>query len=322
MTTTVEAPVIGKPDPRTAGLQIEAKLVDWQLSYDYQPEYQIDDVRVADWIQVREARHLADKDTLTEFVTQMREGAVYPPIVLMEPDVLVDGNHRLNAARQLKRRAIPAFVVRFATVDMAKSFAAAMNQMNGRRLTADEAFEVASTMFGMGLADDAIAREVGRSQESVRQMRRKKEFGERADRLGISDAVEGVKDAQRVKLTMIDHDPVFDVATKIVAEARPPMADVNKLVKLAQDAASDGEAIEALNRMRAELAPAGPPPKRVTVPAEVRQARMYLGGLAKLRTNPTSLLDLASEETRATSILRWQQIGELAGEVLRLYGDQ
>src|SRR4029077_1679299 len=271
MATTVEAPSpVAQPDPRTVGLQIEAKLADWHLSYTYLPEFPIQDVRAAEWAQVREIKHIADKDTLSEFVTQMRGGAVYPPIVLMHPDVLVDGNHRLNAARKIGRRTIPAVVVQFATVNMAKSFAAAMNQMNGRRLTAPEAFEVAGTMFEMGLDDDAIAREIGRSQESVRQMRRRKQFERRAETLGITEQVADVKDSQRVKLAMIDHDPVFDAAAKIVAETRPQMADVNKLVKAAQEATSDGGAIEALNKFKAEMPPAGPPPVRVTVPSELR----------------------------------------------------
>lgn len=328
MTQTVEAPtipVVPKPaelDARTLGLQIEAKLADWQIAYEYVSEFPLDDVRLADWAQVREATHIADKDSLAEFRTQMGEGAVYPPIVLMHPDVLVDGNHRLNAAKQLRRRTFPAFVARFTTVDMAKSFAAAMNQINGRRLTAAEAYEIALTMFEMKLDDQAVAREIGRSQETVRQMRRRKEFAERSDRLGISEAAEPVKDSARVKLASIDHDPVFARATKIVAEARPGMADVKKIVKAAEEASSDSEALEALERVRAELAPAGPPPNRVTIPAELKQARMYLGGLVKLASSPLALLDVVDDQHRAESIDRWQQVRNLADEVLRLYGDQ
>src|SRR5262245_36926119 len=68
VTSTVEAPAqasvptSGELDPRQLGIHAEAKLVEWQIPYEYQPAFPLDEIRVADWIQVREARHLADKE--------------------------------------------------------------------------------------------------------------------------------------------------------------------------------------------------------------------------------------------------------------------
>src|SRR5215510_7460264 len=110
---TVEVPRIGEIDPRRLGLVTEAKLVDWGLEYTYDPVFDTSAVRVAEWAQVRDERSLADKTSLDEFKTQMREGSVYPPVVIMHPDVLIDGNHRFNASKVLRRKSILAFVVQF-----------------------------------------------------------------------------------------------------------------------------------------------------------------------------------------------------------------
>jgi hypothetical protein len=100
------------------------------------------------------------------------------------------------------------------------------------------------------------------------------------------------------------------------------MKDVKEIVKAVEQATSDTEAIDAIEQKRQELAIAGPPPQRVTLPSELRQARMYLGGLTKLTENPAALLDLVDDETKGKSIAQWTEVRELAEQVLRLYNQQ
>lgn len=308
--------------PRELGLATELKLRDWHLDYEYTDAFDLDDIRVAEWAQVRGEASLSDKDTLLEFQTQMREGAVYPPIVVMAPDVLVDGNHRYRAARMLRWPTLPAFVVQYPTVDMAKAFAGAMNQQNGRRLTNDEAYRDALTMFGMGLSDEAIAREIGRNRQSVGQMRARKEFQQRTETLGVEAHAERIKDPQRAKLAQIQHLPVFAKALEIAADTGGKSKVVNELVRVAKQAPSDGDAIDALEDIRTDLAAAGPPPVRVTLPPEVRTTRMQLGGLLKHETNPIAVLDQGKPEDRAKAIDQWRRVRDMANNVLGLYGEQ
>jgi ParB-like chromosome segregation protein Spo0J len=323
MTAIIEQPGGETPidvQPRLLGIQAEAKLREWNIPYEFVPDYPVADVKSVDWTQVRNEAHLEDKETLAEFRTQMSQGAVYPPIVLMEPDVLVDGNHRLRAAKGLRRKAFPAFVARFNSVDLAKTFAAAINQQSGRRLTPSEAYDAALTMMRRGMADEAVAREIGRSVEAVRQMRRRKEFAERSAQLPeISRVAPDVKQTQQVKLAQIKHDPAFVEAVKVVAEIRPRDAVVSQLVKAATEARTDSEAVQAIRTIRAELAPAGPPPIRVVIPKEVQQARMFLGGLLKYADKPAALLDVVSPEAREAAVSRWTQARDLADKVLDLY---
>lgn len=314
----VEAP---EPiDSRRLGIQIEAKLAEWHLSYKYVRRLPLRDLRVADWIQVRESEHIADKDSLSEFIVQMKEGAIYPPIVVMHPNTLVDGNHRFNAAKHLRFNDLPAYIVEFPTVDMAKAFAAAMNQVNGRRLTNEEAFQSAETMFAMGLDDQAIAREVGRTQDAVRDMRRRKDFEIRAKQLGIDERAEPITNTQRAKLARISHNPVFAKAVEVVGEAKLGAKTVNQIVKAAESASSDADAIDAIEQIRTELAVAGPPPTRVTVPPAVKQTRLHLGGLLKFEQNPLEVLDLVDETHRHDAIDKWTRLSAMAHTVLEAYG--
>jgi ParB-like chromosome segregation protein Spo0J len=323
VTATLEQPELESTDPRAVGLLTEAKLRDWNLTYDYVEAFDLSEIRVVDWTQVRTAEHIADKDTLTEFRTQMTQGAIYPPIVIMHPDVLVDGNHRVAAAKALRRKTFPAFVVQFNSVDLAKSFSAAMNQLNGRRLTPQEAFEAATTMMARGMADEAIAREIGRGVTSVREMRRRNEFAERVASIPeITKMAEGIPEKARIKLAQISHNPAFAEAVKVIAETKAPARTVSEIVEAATSARTDADAITAVRAKRAELAPAGPPPHRVTIPAEVRQVTMHLGGLLKFTENPVSVLDVSSPERRTEALGKWQQVRDLAGKVIDLYGKQ
>jgi ParB-like chromosome segregation protein Spo0J len=308
-----------------AGIQVEAKLREWNLTYEYAAEFPVGEIRTEAWAQVREAAHIADKDTLAEFRTQMTQGAVYPPVVLMSPDVLVDGNHRLTTAKSLRRKTFPAFVVNFNSVDLAKSFSAAVNQMGGRRLTTQEAYQAATTMMARGMADEAIAREIGRSPSSVRDMRRQNEFTERS--ASIPELAKLMQQApipakSQMKLSAITHDPAFAEAVKVVAETRAPAQTVSEIVQAATSARTDADAITAIRAKRAELAPAGPPPHRVTVPQAVKNSRMWLGGILKFRENAVALLDTQSDETRAKAAEQWRLVRDMATEIIDLYGKQ
>lgn len=309
-------------DPRKLGLATELKLRDWHLEYDYVEDFDLDEARIADWAQVRDEASLSDKTTLEEFRTQMREGATYPPIVIMAPDVLIDGNHRYRAARSLRWPTFPAFIAQFQTVDMAKAFSGAMNQLNGRRLSNEEAFRDALVMFEMGLGDEAVARELGRGRAAVRQMRGRKDFEQRVEILGLQDKAEQIRQPQQAKMAAITHNPVFARAVEIAAETGGKPKIIDELVHTAKQAASDSEAIDALESLHTTMAAAGPPPVRVALPAEVRTARMQLGGLLKHETTPIKLLDQATPEDRAKSVDQWRRLRDMTNVVLDLYGEE
>lgn len=180
-------------------------------------------------------------------------------------------------------------------------------------------------MMARGMADEAIAREIGRAPSSVRDMRRQNEFTQRSasiPELAKLMQEKPIPAKAQQKLAAIRHDPAFTEAVKVVAETRAPQRTVTEIVDAASRARSDTDAIIAVRAKRAELAPAGPPPHRVTTPQAVKNCRMWLGGLLKFRQNAVMLLDTQSDDTRTKAAEQWKQVRDLAVEMIDLYGKQ
>ena len=322
MTDTITAPqpqqtlpILDGRDPR-----FEAKFREWNLEYRYEPSLPIEDIRVADWAQVRDASlgHVAPDAEVEEYRQHMANGAHFPPVVLMSPDVLIDGNTRRKAALKLRLKTYPAYVVELASLQIAKSLGAALNQLGGKRLTADEASAAAETLMSMNFNDEAIAREIGRSVEQVRYLRNQKEFAERSRKLKIEHQADQVAKDTRARLNSIKHDPPFAAFTEFVAEVQPPKKTVTELLKAVQAAPSDADAITLITQQKRELRPAGPPPQRPTVNPAVGQANMNLNALLKYE-DPTVFLETRPDR-REQAIANWQRVGQLSQRVLELYG--
>ena len=302
-------------DPR-----YEAKFQEWNLEYRLEPEFPIDQIRVAEWAQVRDVMHIAPQDEIEEYRQQMANGAMFPPVILMAPETLIDGNTRLQAAKKLRRKSISAYVVNFPSVPLAKSLAAAINNMGGKRLSAEEAVIAARLLMDMHFADEAIAREIGRSVEQVRRIRNQLEFVERAQNLHMENAADHISMDNRNRLNGIKHEPVFGEMVQFVAERRPPQKTITDLLKQVQGAASDADAISAIEQAKSDYVPAGPPPGGVApVPPLVRQSIMHASALSNLSENPEFLID-TREDKREERIQQWRQVARLSTRMLELYG--
>jgi hypothetical protein len=311
-------PQTGLPfGPRDA--RVEAKFAEWNLKYRFEPALPIESIRVAEWAQVREADHLAPEDQVEEYRQQIAGGAVFPPVVLMAPDVLIDGNTRLRAHQKLRHKTIAAYVVDLASVQMAKSLAGTLNQMGGKRLTAEEAAEAAKTMMDMNFTDENIAREIGRSVEQVRYIRNQIEFGERARRLNLERHVPNINKDVRARLNTVKHDPPFSAFVDFVADVNPPRKVVSDVLKQVNEAKSDPDAIQIIETARQDNRPAGPPPRRLTLSPTIRQMSMHLPGLLSLSSDPVALLD-PREDKRDERVRQWRELGNLSSKMLDLYG--
>src|SRR5258707_1224478 len=121
--------------------------------------------------RVRAAPHIAPARRVEEYTQQTRNGAVFPPILIRKPNILIDGNTRLAAAKRVGRKTFPAIVVEIDSPERAKILAAAVNQMGGERLTSGEAHEASLLMMQQGYPDLAIARELGRDMSQGRRWR-------------------------------------------------------------------------------------------------------------------------------------------------------
>jgi hypothetical protein len=281
----------------------EAKFKEWNLEYRLEPAFPIDQLRVADWAQVRSSNHVAPQDEVEEYRQQMAAGAAFPPVVLMAPDTLIDGNTRLGAAKKLHKKTIAAYLIDFPSVPMAKSLAAAINNMGGKRLSTEEAVDAAKLLMDMHFADEAIAREIGRSPEQVRRIRNQLEFADRTRKLHLEDERDRISMDNRARLNSV-----------------PAKKTITDLLKQVNAAPSDADAISVIEQAKRDYRPAGPPPRdrEVSISGTVRQVGMHISALVKLSAAPEALFD-PREDKREERIQQWQVVAQLSTRMLELY---
>src|SRR4029077_6206611 len=205
-------------------LRIEGLLRGWNISFEFAPEFPVNKLDANyDESQVREIKHRAPQENVNEYAIQMRAGAIFPPIVATNNRRLIDGNTRKGAAETIGLETFPVYLVKLPQASYGPMIGAALNQMGGKRLTDEEAFTAAETMIRNGHTDEAIARTIGKSAQSIRNYRRQTRFKDAVERTGIGE-VKITATAQR-HLADIKLDEPFKEAAKLAAEANLSPAD-------------------------------------------------------------------------------------------------
>lgn len=306
-------------DPRVLGVLAEAKLQEWNISYEYVPALDVTGLEVVEVAQVRSAEHRFHNDQVEEYRQHMTAGAVFPPIVIMAPNMLIDGNTRLAAARKARIKTMPAFVARFPSTGLARAFAASMNQTNGRRLAPDEARGAALALLEAGHTEESVALAVGYSRTQVGKWKTEQAFVDRARRVSMPQAVEQVSRNQQQQIGQIRSDPVFAEVVRTVTDLRPAAKDVTSMVHIAKEANSEAEALQKLTEFRTDIQPAGPPPHRPSVSPALRAWRMAGTQVLKFDGNPLDFLEV-DETRRSTAVESWRRMQQLANAVLAAYG--
>lgn len=303
--------------------RFEALFTRWNLTFEFVPDLSLtDDLSVIDEAQVRDLSNIAVPERVEQYALQMRNGAAFPPIVMAAEllgryDVLIDGNTRAQAARRTKRATFPAYRVSpIPDVAFGKMLAGALNQLGGQRLSTEEANKSAIAMMDLGWQDEAIARELGYSGESVRRWRREVEFADRVVSAGIESQAGKLTKTQRQQIAKVKHEAPFVEAVKLVAEARPAQPDFQELLSAINKAGSDAEAVAVVQKAREEWRPIGPEPRQVYRNRAAQQARMHLGGL--LKVNPLEVYDPTKKEE---DLAKWREVYELIGQVLSVYDE-
>jgi ParB-like chromosome segregation protein Spo0J len=320
MTTLVEEPMVAEDLQREG--RIESLLNEWSLPFEFVPEYPLKKVDASyEDAQVRQMLHRAPAESAEEFTTQMRgqiqQGRIlFPPLVLTHNGRLVDGNTRVVAAERNGLEAFPAYLVKLDRPDQGMVLGAALNQMGGRRLTAEEAFAAAEKMMRDGAADEAIARTIGKSVESVRNYRREQRFRESAERTGVKD-LPVTRSVQRV-VADVKHDEPFRAAVKLAAETKASKKDVQDLVRDVASARSEREELEVISRHRKKLKPSGPPPPKKASHTAAKQAGRRLDALLAVTAPPS---ELAPAALRADLEPKWLRARDLADQVLAAFAE-
>jgi ParB-like chromosome segregation protein Spo0J len=297
--------------------RIEALLTDWKLTWELDAEFSVTKVRKDNAVQIRTEAHRAPAMTVEQYVTHMKHGAVFPPIVITQTNLLVDGNTRLAAAGRLGRKTFPAYKVKFSNMGMARMIGAALNQMGGDRLTDEEIVIAAEVMMAENYPDESIARALGRSVTHVRNVRRDRTYREAAERTGVAE-IQLPKALQRT-LANISHDEPFKAAVEVIARTKPSVKDASDLVDRVEKTRSDAEALKAIREIETKWGPiAGPPPNghRSVSRSQAKKALKLVRQLLDLAQTGADQLALPDDAESAAS---WLQLSTLATQVLALY---
>jgi hypothetical protein len=233
--------------------QIEAKLAERRIDYDFEPNVRIDDIRNVEGVQVRRIEHRAPKDRVDRYATAMRHGAQFPAILLNDRMERIDGNTRLEAARKIGLDTIPAYICNGITTLEARSLSVELNQSNGLAMEEDEirSFIVDAIQSGQQPEVKSLARMTGVKDTKIARWIADTKFTSRVRNSGIDERlVEVLPESTRVALEATHLAPVFESLTVLAAEARMPAAEVKKLVSAVNNAPSQTEALAIVSAER------------------------------------------------------------------------
>jgi hypothetical protein len=226
--------------------QIESKLTERKIDYDFEPNIRIADIREAEGNQVRRTPNRAPKDRVERYATAMKHGAVFPAILLNERYEKIDGNTRLEAARRCGVDTIAAYICHGVTALEARSLSVELNQANGLAMEEDEirTFIVDAINGGEQPEIKSLARMTGVKDSKIARWIGETKFLAKAQRAALEKRViDALPESTRVALDAVHLAPVFENLTVLAGDAKMPAAEVKKIVAAVNAAPSQAEAL-------------------------------------------------------------------------------
>jgi ParB-like chromosome segregation protein Spo0J len=298
--------------------QIEEHLDRRYVVYTFEPNYPVGRVRTVEGNQVRLTNHRAPKRALERYVQQMRNGAIFPGIVVNDAGELVDGNTRLAAKQRLKCDTIPAYVCSDLTPLVGRALSVELNQSHGEAMKSEEihAFVISAVRDGQKLDLSAYARITGINRQTLGRWINAEQARRRITRAGLSDQFEQLPEPVRAALQKIRLQSVFVAGARLAIDARLTTAVIKGIVREVNAAGSEDEALALIDdegeARAADIAAlaAGFQPAR-------RRSASAAGHLAALvRLEASDLADVAPEKI-PVAISRMEQVHAQLGIALR-----
>lgn len=306
------------PAHPAASAQTESKLASRHVSYTFEPNLDVKQIRDVEGNQVRLSKHRAPKEIVDRYAEQMKAGAIFPAVVVNERYEIVDGNSRWLATKRVKRDTIAAYVCYDLTALQARSLSVELNQSHGLSMTEEEVrgFVAGAIEEGQILDVKAYARITGIKPSRLARWVAVWHFDVRADKAGLAnDRLEFLPDNVRAALNVARLEAVFVQATMLAADARAPAAQIKTVVTEANAARSEADALAVVARARAirsedirRIASGFKKP-----PRKSKGAAVHMSGL--LRYEVADLLDV-SPDRQAETFKRMSCLEERLHEAL------
>lgn len=307
-----------KAAPHTSWPQAEALFGDWRIQYELIDEFPLADVHDVAGQQVRDADNRAKPDAVAEYVEHYKAGAEFPPLILTADGAVIDGNTRRAMADRCGLTHFPVYKVRVPSMAYAQAIGAAFNQMNGHRLSEEEALREAARMLddeNLGFTDQQIASAVGRPIHQIRKWRTNNEVERRAADRGKDDELARIPKIQRSQLAKVRQAAPFDAVIDLASSRRMKNADLKALVTEVAEAESEQDALEVIRDASNALLGGGPKGIAVVANKKAQRMRMILPQIAAF----PPFDDIYEPEKAETDRKLWQQVAEIASGMLAGY---
>lgn len=238
-------------------VRVELILERLQIPYTYDPAFALAAiVPPEEGTQVRSAT--SGRGMIDEYATLYANGAQFPPLVLHHhTKKLIDGNTRFAGAKKAGVSDHPVYLAEARTPRLASIVQGALNQINGERLSNEQAVETARLMHEQGYPAEDIARHTGRKLSTIQDTLRVIDLERRADTLGLP--VEKLSKNVKIQLSGIQLDEPLRLVTTAVAEKAIGTDEVreisNRLAATHSEAAAIGVVKEQLATWDKEALP-------------------------------------------------------------------
>lgn len=265
------------------------------VAHSFEPNLAVGAIRTPEGHQVRLIEHRAPRNLVDTYAVQMRQGAVFPAIVVTESFEVVDGNTRLAAATKCRATSIPAYVCAAMSALEIRSLSIELNQIHGQRMTAEEIrnFVVGCVRSGVAVDPATCARITGAKASAIARWVTIEQCRARAAAQGLS--IDGMSDAAIVVVATARLDRVFVELAAAATNGRASASRLRAIASEANSAASEAEAVAVVARENATTLLSEDPG------ASARRSHgsaLHVGGL--LRFDVDDLLDVAPDKQSET----------------------
>lgn len=233
--------------------QTEERLAARHVPFAFEPNLPLTELRDVEGNQVRRSEHRAPEEMVERFAEQMRNGAVFPAIVVNDRRELVDGNTRWAAARRTRRSTIRAYVCADLTALRARALSVELNQSHGLSMTRDEIRAFVESAVDEGQLPDtkAYGRMTGTKPRTLRRWLAASDFRKRATRERFpAERIASLSESVQVALHQVRLRSVFLSVTHLAIDAQLTATTTKALVRDVNAAPSETEALKILRAAR------------------------------------------------------------------------
>lgn len=188
-------------------------------------------------------------DSVDRYANALRNGAVFPPIVVFPLGgrlVIVDGNNRQAAARRVGREFIQGFVISEETPsELIQLLTIEANAHHG--VTPDTGWRVAQAfqLVSLGYTDQQAADAVNVNVTAVRVARAVQDAEARARKMKVNGFAE-LPVAMKQTLGTVKDDPVFFQAVKVALSTGMSLEQTREMTRMVKAIPSEAQRIDAI----------------------------------------------------------------------------